>query len=279
MISRLFISLQFVLLFGCSFISDEDSKNIARFQDLFLTEKEFMNLMGEFDKEDSISKANNIINSWATEKVLVDGAILNLNESKLKNIDLLVNQYRANLLSEAYLEALVNSSINLDIDSLEIEDFYKKNLSLFKLNEDIFRLAYIELPLEFSDIFQVRSRFKKFEDYDVKFLDSISYRFNDFSFDINKWISKKQLFIKFPFLTNYSFKSLKNYNFYQYKDSLSLYLIKIIKLAKKGDSSPIDYVLPTLEYMSLNKRKKEIMLRIKSEILKDALLNNKFEIY
>lgn len=84
---------------------------------------------------------------------------------------------------------------------------------------------------------------------------------------------------KFPFITNYSYKSLKNYNFFQYKDSLSLYLIKIIKSTKNGDISPIEYVLPTLEYMSLNKRKKELMLSIKSEILKDALLNNKFEIY
>jgi hypothetical protein len=33
-------------------------------------------------------------------------------------------------------------------------------------------------------------------------------------------------------------------------------LIKIIELVENGDISPIDYVLPTLEYMSLNKRKK-----------------------
>ena len=50
-------------------------------------------------------------------------------------------------------------------------------------------------------------------------------------------------------------------------------------LAKKGEISPIEYVAPTLEYMSLNKRKKELMLTIKSDILKDALLYNKLEIY
>ena len=33
----------------------------------------------------------------------------------------------------------------------------------------------------------------------------------------------------------------------------------------------INYVLPTLEYMSLNKRKKELLLSIKSEILRDAV--------
>jgi hypothetical protein len=31
--------------------------------------------------------------------------------------------------------------------------------------------------------------------------------------------------------------------------------------------------------MSLNKRKKELMLNIKKDILKDALQNNKLEIY
>ena len=74
-------------------------------------------------------------------------------------------------------------------------------------------------------------------------------------------------------------RSLKNYNFFQFKDSLSLYLIKIKEFVKKGDISPIDYVLPTLEYMSLNKRKKELMLNIKTDILKDALEKNKLEIY
>ena len=56
-------------------------------------------------------------------------------------------------------------------------------------------------------------------------------------------------------------------------------MIKIVESVNNGDVSPIDYVLPTLEYMSLNNRKKELMLNIKSEILKDALKENKLEIY
>ena len=87
------------------------------------------------------------------------------------------------------------------------------------------------------------------------------------------------LLYEFDFLNSYSYRSLKNYNFYQYKDSLSLYLIKIVDSARKGEISPIENVLSTLEYMSLNQRKKEVMLKIKANILKDALLNNKLEIY
>jgi len=279
MLNRLIFSSFFIFLFGCNFMSNDDSQNIARYDDSLLTNKEYINLMGNYDKDDSLSKANNIINNWAIDKILIERAQLNLNDSKLQSIELLVKDYEASLLSEAYLEALINSSINPDIDSTEIKEFYDKNKSLFRLNEDIFRLAFIELPLDFSDTYQVRVKLKRYRDADRQFLDSISYRYNSFSFESENWISKKQLIQKFPFITNYSYKSLKNYNFFQYKDSLSLYLIKIIKSTKNGDISPIEYVLPTLEYMSLNKRKKELMLSIKSEILKDALLNNKFEIY
>ena len=60
------------------------------------------------------------------------------------------------------------------------------------------------------------------------FLDSVSYRYNRYSFDSKSWISEKKLLNDFPFLTSYSFRSLKNYNFYQFKDSLGLYLIKIV---------------------------------------------------
>ena len=279
MLNRLIFSSFFIFLFGCNFISNDDYQNIARYDDSLLTNKEYINLMGNYDKDDSLSKANNIINNWAIDKILIERAQLNLNDSKLQSIELLVKDYEASLLSEAYLEALINSSINPDIDSTEIKEFYDKNKSLFRLNEDIFRLAFIELPLDFSDTYQVRVKLKRYRDADRQFLDSISYRYNSFSFESENWISKKQLIQKFPFITNYSYKSLKNYNFFQYKDSLSLYLIKIIKSTKNGDISPIEYVLPTLEYMSINKRKKELMLSIKSEILKDALLNNKFEIY
>ena len=279
MLNRLIFSSFFIFLCGCNFISNDDSQNIARYDDSLLTNKEYINLMGNYDKDDSLSKANNIINNWAIDKILIERAQLNLNDSKLQSIELLVKDYEASLLSEAYLEALINSSINPDIDSTEIKEFYDKNKSLFRLNEDIFRLVFIELPLDFSDTYQVRVKLKRYRDADRQFLDSISYRYNSFSFESENWISKKQLIQKFPFITNYSYKSLKNYNFFQYKDSLSLYLIKIIKSTKNGDISPIEYVLPTLEYMSLNKRKKELMLSIKSEILKDALLNNKFEIY
>ena len=272
--------LTFLICFsGCDIVLDQDSLNIAKYGDTYLSKEEFFKMMDGVKKEDSILRANSVINNWAIEKILTERAELNLNEAKLQKIGSLVKEYKSSLLSEAYLEALINSTINLKIDSVEIQNFYEKNKALFKLNEDVFKLAFIELPLDFSDTYQIRSKIRRFKSEDKFFLDSISYRYKNSSLNNDKWISEKELRKKFPFINNYSYKSLKNYNFFQFKDSLSLYLIKIIELAEKGDNSPINHVLPTLEYMSQNKRKKELMLSIKSEILRDALQNKKLEIF
>ena len=268
-----------ILFVGCKMSGDEDGQNVARFNDSYLNKSDFSELMTNYSEEDSVVKANNIINNWAINKILIERAKLNLTESRLNEIESLVDDYRSDLLSDSYLEALVNSTINLEVDSSEIQSLFDSNKDLFLLNEDIYRLISIELPQDFSDTYEVRKRIRRFNEKDQYFLDSISYRYNSYSFDTKTWVSEKKLLNEFDFLNSYSYRSLKNYNFYQFKDSLSLYLIKIVDSAKKGEISPIEYVAPTLEYMSLNKRKKELMLTIKSDILKDALLYNKLEIY
>ncbi len=279
MLYRLFFLSFIILQLGCNISTDNDNKNIARYGDSYLSKEEFLSFIKGVEKEDSVLRANNFINNWAIEKILIEKAELNLNEIQLKKINSLASEYRSILLSEAYLEAIVNSSIKSEIDSIEIQTLYENNKSLFSLNDDIFKLVFIELPLDFSDTYQVRTKLKRYGRDDQNFLDSISYRYKKFSLTAKNWVTEKKLLEKFPFLTDYSVKSLKNYKFFQFKDSLSLYLIKILDYSKKGGISPIDNVLPTLEYMSLNKRKKELMLKIRSEILKDALHNNKLEIY
>ena len=268
-----------ILFVGCKMSGDEDVQNVARFNDSYLNKSNFSELMTNYSEEDSVVKANNIINNWAINKILIERAKLNLTESRLNEIESLVDDYRSDLLSDSYLEALVNSTINLEVDSSEIQSLFDSNKDLFLLNEDIYRLISIELPQDFSDTYEVRKRIRRFNEKDQYFLDSISFRYNNYSFDSKTWVSEKKLLNEFDFLNSYSYRSLKNYNFYQYKDSLSLYLIKIVDSARKGEISPIENVLSTLEYMSLNQRKKEVMLKIKANILKDALLNNKLEIY
>ncbi len=267
-----------LLLFSCSDFNKDKSKYIAKFNDHILYKKELIKLIDTNDSQDSILIANKIINDWAIEKILIEKAKLNLPEKDLDIFDKLVDNYKSELYSTAYLDALINSSVNVELDTIEIEGFYKKNIDLFKLKDNIFKLVYVKISEDFSDIIEIRNRLRNFKNNET-YLDSISFRFIDFSYDFNNWKTQNELIKIFPFLNTQKINSLKNYSFLQIKDSLNLYLIRVLDYKKIGSYAPIDFVFPTLEYMSINNRRKNLKQSIKTDLIKNAIQNNELEIF
>ena len=271
------ILLVFVLV-SCKNFNEDKSQNIAKYNNQILKKSQLLGLVKDSNKDDSVIITNKLINEWAVNKILIDKAKLNLTVQDLSSLDKLVENYKSELYSTAYLDALINSSINLEIDTTEIENLYNKNIDLFKLKNNIYKFAYIKIPKDFSDIAEVRNKVRNLKNH-KKFLDSISYRFSDYSFDTKSWTTENDLKKTFSFLNNQKLNSLKNYSFLQSKDSLNLYLIKVLDFKKIGSYAPIDYVFPTLEYMSINQRKKKLTQLIKTDLIKNAIQNNELEIF
>ena len=274
---RLYILLVLVL-FSCNNFKDDKSQNIAKYKDQILNKSQLKELVRDSNYEDSIIMTNKLINEWAVNNILIEKAELNLTAQDLNSLDKLVQNYKSELYSTAYLDALINSSVNLEIDTTEIENLYNKNLDLFKLKDNIYKLVFVKIPKDFSDIADVRNKVRNFKNHQ-KFLDSISYRFLDYSLDTKSWRTENDLKKIFSFLNNQKLNFLKNYFFLQTKDSLNLYLIKVLEFKKIGSYAPVDYVFPTLEYMSINQRKKKLVQLIKTDLIKNAIQNNELEIF
>ena len=274
---KFYILLVFVFV-SCNNFNEDKSQNIAKYKNQILNKSQLLGLVKDSNKDDSVIITNKLINEWAINKILIEKAKLNLTVQDLRSLDKLVENYKSELYSTAYLDALINSSINLEIDTTEIENLYNKNVDLFKLKYNIYKFAYIKIPKDFSDIAEVRNKVRNLKNH-KKFLDSISYRFSDYSFDGKSWTTENDLKKTFSFLNNQKLNSLKNYSFLQSKDSLNLYLIKILEFKKIGSYAPIDYVFPTLEYMSINQRKKKLTQSIKTDLIKNAIQNNELEIF
>ena len=126
----------FIILFSCdNYFVPKNSKAIARLNQDYLFEDQISVIIdGEQEKLDSILKVNEFINQWAINKILRSGARLNLSENKLSKISSMVYNYETELLSNNYLEALVNSQISLKIDSIKLDSLYNKNKEIFKQN-------------------------------------------------------------------------------------------------------------------------------------------------
>ncbi|WP_435413169.1 peptidyl-prolyl cis-trans isomerase [Psychroserpens mesophilus] len=267
---------------SCSFFKTTDDRvPVARVNESYLYEDDIKALVGEgVSKEDSTFVVNGFINRWATQLLLVDGAERNLSEEKQENFEKLVEQYKKDLYTKAYLEALVKKSIDTVINDYEAQEVYEANKETFKLNEELVRFRYITLPNNAINEEEIKEKFKRFNDEDKRFLDSISVQFKSYSLNDSLWIQTSQIVNKIPAVNSDNKKELlKKSNFIQLKDSLDLYLVQIKDVLFQNDTAPLDYVKPTIDQIIINKRKLELIKKLETDITKDAIKNKQFEIY
>ena len=277
--SNLTYILFITLFLGCFQSNLNDSNYVARFGENYLPKEKFNQLIGNYQISDSLTKANEVINEWALSKILLSKASLNLDQKKLDSLSQLAEEFKNILYIDYYVEALLNSKTNLEIDSLEIDSVYNLRKNLMQLNASIYKYLIIEISKDFSDFNKVKQSVLRFSLEDQKYIDSISFRFKTYKIKNKKWSNDKQLINDLNFIARNRLINLKKSKFYQFEDSLSLYLIKIIDSKSQGDISPKSYVTSTLKQMILNERKAIIMSQLKNDIINDAIMNNKFEIY
>ena len=254
---------------------------LARVNDarLYKTDIDFSFVQGQ-SKPDSIIYVQNIINNWATTQLLIDGANLNLSKETQTEFEQLVQQYKSDLYSSAYVEALVNNNLDTSVSTQELDDVYQSNKQLFVLKEDLLKMRYVNVNSTLSNLDEVKKRFRRFNDEDKIRLDSIAIQFNSFYLKDSIWIKSEQVISKInPLQLGFNKVLLKKPNFIQLKDSLGLYLMQINEVLERGSQAPMEYVLPTLKQIVINNRKLKLIKQLKSDIVNDAIKNKKFEIY
>ena len=188
----------------------------------YLYEEDIQNLVtAETSADDSTLIVNNYITRWATQQLLIDGAELNISEEKQSEFNKLVDQYRKDLYTKAYVEALVTRDLNVNVGIEEAEEFYKNNSETFRLNEELIKLRYIKVDESRNDFSKIKERFRRFNNEDKFILDSISIQFSSYSLNDSIWIKLSQAVNKIPVITSENKNQLlKKSNFIQLKDSL-----------------------------------------------------------
>ncbi|RIA09291.1 hypothetical protein OE09_1120 [Flavobacteriaceae bacterium MAR_2010_72] len=267
---------------SCVYFKETDERvPIARVNDSYLYEEDIKDLLAEGTSvEDSTLIVNSFINRWATQRLLMEGANLNLPEQKQKDFNKLVDQYKNDLFTKAYLDALVNKNLDTRVTQEQAKEVYEANRETFKLNEELVKFRYISIQQNALNRDIVERRFKRFNDEDKRYLDSIAVQFKAYSLNDSIWIKVSQIANKIPAINADNKKELlKKSNFLQLKDSLGLYLMQINDVLFQNDYAPLEYVKPTIDQIVINKRKLELIKQLEKDITKDAIKNNQFEIY
>jgi hypothetical protein len=278
------LGLLLLLVFsaGCNFLNQPQEKDvIARVNDSYLYKEDIAKLISDnTSPEDSTLLVNNYITRWATQKLLLDRARINLTEEQQAEFDRLVQNYKNELYAKAYTDAIVARELDTTISRASAERYYSENGENFLLNENLVKLRYINITKDNKDFENIKTRFRRFNNEDKQALLNMAIQFNSYSLNDSVWVKTKQVYDKIgPLSPQNNPEFLKNENFMQLEDSLGVYLISVEDVKLRNEQAPLEYSLPSIKQILLNKRKLELIKKLEKDITQDAIKNDKFKIY
>lgn len=262
------------------FTSTPEEDVVARVNENYLYLSDVQKLIPEnTSPEDSVLIINNYITRWATQQLLIDQAKINLSSDNLARFDRLVQEYKNDLLTDAYKNVVVGKQMDSTVSESEFERYYLEHRENFKLNDVLLKMRFLQLPVDYEGFAGVKEKFTRFNEKDKEALNDQSYAFVSSNLNDSVWIKKDVLLDALPVLRTESDQVLKKSNFVQLRDSIGVYLVKIEDVLNLNETAPLSYVKPTLRQIILNKRKLELIKKFETDITKYAIENNKFEIY
>lgn len=271
-----------LLLFSCNYFKPEAKPQaIARVNDTYLYKEDIKDLVPKgTSREDSIVIVRNFIDRWASQKLMIEKAEVNIGGDQKAQFDELIKQYKVDLYTKAYLEEIVKQTVDTVVKEEELKSYYDANKENFRTNGTLVRLRYINLPKDNPRYATIKDKFFDYRKSDKKFWDTYALQLKSFAFNDSVWVEMNQVYSKLRFINPdnrdeyiVSGKSI------QHADSLDMYLVKIRGVIDRNQVAPYEYVKPTLKEVILNKRKLELIKKFEKEITDDAIKDQKYEIY
>ncbi|MCL9769818.1 hypothetical protein NAT47_05255 [Flavobacterium sp. HXWNR69] len=276
------IFLLFLLVASCDYFKPpKEPKAIARVGKSYLYESDILNLVPNgTSKEDSITIVKSFIDRWATQKLLFEAAEKNIGKDQVEAFNDLIEQYKVDLYTEAYLENLVIRQVDTLVTESQIQDYYNKNKQYFKNPSELVKLRYINLVKENPKFAKIKSKFTSFTKKDKKELEQMAVQFKSYAFNDSIWVDINQVYEKIPFINidNKQHYISSGSNF-QYPDSTTIWLVKVNSVLPKDSATPLEFLKPTIKQIIINNRKLELINTLEKEITNDAIKDNKYEIY
>lgn len=278
-VTAVVVSLVFT---ACTFFdSNKNTEAIARVNSDYLYAADIANLVPPgISKEDSIVIVRSFIDRWASKKLLIKVAEVNLNKNKKAEFDTLIQQYKIDLYTKAYLEEIVKRTTDTVISETELRNYYNENKENFKSNGTLVRLRYISLQKDNPKVDLIKSKFFDFRKSDKKFWDTYTLQLNSFAFNDSIWTELSQVYDKLRFITPDNRDSyISPGKTIQKIEDKNIYFVKISNVIDKNQVAPFQYLKPTLREVILNKRKLELIKKFEKEITDDAIKDKKYEVY
>ncbi len=271
-----------MLLYACNTTTNIDKNRvaIARVNDQYLYLDEIKDIVPAGTQlKDSTRLVRKYIENWIHELLVIQKAENNLSDEQ-KNVEKQLKDYRNSLITYAYEKELVKQKLDTLVADQEIENYYNANQSDFELKDNIIKVIYVKVSKKAPNIEKLKKWYKSDNLRDREQLTSYCHQFAvNFYLDDTTWLLFDDLLKEIPIQTYNKELFLQNNRFIEVGDSTNNYFVNIKGFKIRNSLSPLGFEKENIKNSILNKRKLELINKMKEEVYTDAVNNKKIEIY
>lgn len=275
-----FLFLLVVIIAACSKNRKDLGRPVAMVGSKYLYESQLPTLTGPgISAQDSIRIRRSYIDKWIRQQLLLEKAEQNLTYEQ-KDVTYQLEEYRASLLIYKYQDMLMRQQMDTIISNEEIEKYYAEHSGSFILNQPVFRGLFLMLPPDAPNLQKVREWTRSPNEENIKNLESYSFQYaRKYDYFNDKWTYFQNLLQLAPGLKLNPEQFLRAYKFYEYSDSLNIYMIGIRDYLLPGALAPLDLVREDVRSILLNRRKLEFIKDLENKIYNQAYDKAKVKIF
>lgn len=271
----------FVFLSSCDLLEEKKVRiPVASVHEYTLYKDDLKNIIPSgLPAEDSIVAVESYINKWIRQTLLLRKAEQNLKEEQ-KDFEQKIEDYRRSLITYTYQNELINQLLDTLVSPEEIEEYYNQNSRNFELKENIVKVNSIIINKKKPKVKQISKWFKSNKLEDINALDSYCYQHAEkYSLDDSQWILFDDLLKEIPIKTYNKEEFLKRNKYIELDDENYLYYLKIKEYKVKNSTSPLSFEEESIRKIIINKRKMELIKKMKNDIYEEAIENNEIKYY
>ncbi len=252
---------------------------LARVYDAYLYPQD-LNGMGlsNLSSDDSMKLANELINQWVNQKLLLHYAKDNLGR-KVNELEKQVDDYRQSLIIYTYQSHYIDNNLDTLVSSETAKQWYSEHLDNFILDHNIYRIRFVILQSGETRNDSLDQWLKSSNPDDIDRLQIYTLR-HAVNSNLNDSLWYDEISLKKYFTPDLITKLNKqNPVFISSNDSLFNYNVHLSERKIKGENAPFSYVRKKVIKTILNKRKLDMLDKLTDRILRDAASNNNYKIY
>lgn len=277
------LGLAFAVLWaaGCNSVDDRTDRPIARAYDQVLHWSDLRQMVPlDLSAKDSAAMAQQVIDAWLRQQVVLRIAESNLSEQGLDFEDQL-QEYRRSLVIFSYEQALVEQKLDTLVSDDQIASYYQENKVNFELKDTMLQARWFKVNEPDKRVL------RKMEE---RFLDGGSEQMHELELWLARsgviiadrsgtWIPGSDLRTEVPMTDDMAKVVMGGPGKHVLRGENAAWFVEILDQRAMGSVSPIELVQQDIRAIVLNQRKLQLIGAMRKSVFEQAVEKKDVEIY